>query len=495
MLLGDLAEKAGIQKPDEGACRTDILGITADSRLVKGGFLFAAMPGTRSNGQDFIADALQRGAVAILAAHGTTTPREASCIPVLGTDNPRRDLPRLASAFYARQPETTTAVTGTNGKTSTAVFFRQIMTLLGRRAASLGTLGLTGPDFDCTEGMTTPDPVSLHRLLAMAADRSCSFLCLEASSHGLDQFRLDAVRLKAAAFTNLSRDHLDYHGSMEAYRAAKTRLFTDVLEPGGLAVLNADSPDYGILDAATRKAGRRVWSYGRNGHEIRLLENRASLRGQALSLDVLGNRMDVDLPLTGHFQAMNSLAALGLVLACDRSVTPAAAVATLPRLTGVPGRLEYVGSCADTAAVYVDYAHTPDSLEQAILALRPHTQGRLIVLFGCGGDRDPGKRSLMGEVVHRLADGVILTDDNPRTEDPAAIRADARTGCPDAVEIGDRGEAIRTGIAMLRAGDVLLLAGKGHESGQTIGAITLPFDDRHVAREALKARMLQEMAP
>lgn len=491
MLLGDLAEKAGIRLPPGIDARTEITGLTADSRAVKNGFLFAALPGTQTSGIDFIADAIRRGAGAVLLANNAIPAQGTMAVPAVGTNNPRRDLAYLAAAFYTKQPDVVTAVTGTNGKTSTAVFFRQIMALLGKRAASLGTLGLTGPGFDHAEGMTTPDPVALHRLLAEAASQSCPYLCLEASSHGLDQFRLDAVRVKAAAFTNLSRDHLDYHKSMDSYRAAKSRLFTDVLDAGGIAVLNADSPEFTPLDTATRNAGRTVWSYGEQGHDIRLTECRVYPHGQTLFLQVMGEKGEVDLPLTGSFQAMNALAALGLVLACDPSITPTEAMDTLPRLVGVPGRLEYVGNHAG-AAVYVDYAHTPDSLENAIRALRPHTSGKLIVLFGCGGDRDPGKRSLMGEVVHRLADVVILTDDNPRSEDPATIRAAARVGCPDALEIGDRREAIFAGISMLQTGDVLLLAGKGHESGQTTGDTTVPFDDRTVAREALGTQSVQE---
>lgn len=472
--------------PGGRAADPDIAGLTADSRVVEPGFLFAALPGTRTDGRTFVPQALERGAVALLLPEdGVAAPPHPETVAVVTDPLPRRRFARMAARFYGRQPEVVCAVTGTNGKTSTAVFARQIWETLGRRAASLGTLGLSGTGLDRPGRLTTPDPVQLHALLAEAADAGCVRLCLEASSHGLAQYRLDGVQVRAAAFTNLSRDHLDYHGTEGAYLAAKTRLFTEVLMTEGTAVLNADAPQFPTLRQAALNAGRRVLAYGRNAPEsdIRLHNRAPHHAGQRLTLSVGGRPAVVDLPLVGGFQAMNALAALGLVLATGESGE--SAIKALEGLCGVPGRLEPVGMHRHGGAVYVDYAHTPDALQTVLAALRPHTRNRLIVVFGCGGDRDRGKRPEMGAIAAREADVVVVTDDNPRTEDPAAIRREILTGCPNAVEISDRGDAIRHAVALLAPGDVLLIAGKGHESGQIVGETILPFDDRLEARAAL----------
>ncbi|MGE0726275.1 MAG: UDP-N-acetylmuramoyl-L-alanyl-D-glutamate--2,6-diaminopimelate ligase, partial [Alphaproteobacteria bacterium] len=461
----------------------EISGIAIDSRAVRPGFLFAALPGTATDGRRFIADAVARGAVAVLAPEGTALPPEAGDAVLLTDANPRRRLAFLAAAFHRRQPEVIAAVTGTNGKTSTADFARQMWTAAGRTAASLGTLGIVGPGVSRPGALTTPDPIALHADLAMLAARGIDRLAIEASSHGLDQHRLDGVRVAHAAFTNLTRDHLDYHGTMDAYRAAKLRLFTEVLAPGGTAVLNADSPEFDLLSARARAAGRRVIGYGRAGREIALLADAPHGDGQHLAIAIDGRRHEIDLPLVGGFQAMNALAALGLVLA--DGVAEATALAGLAGLLGAPGRLQRVARLAG-ATVYVDYAHTPDALSTALAAVRPHARGRQVCVFGCGGDRDPGKRAGMGAAVARGAEIAIVTDDNPRTEDPSAIRAAAIAGARAAggapIEIGDRRAAIGAAMDMLAPGDLLVIAGKGHEAGQTIGDRVLPFEDAAVAR-------------
>lgn len=468
----------------QGATDQAITGLSADSRAIGPGMVFAALPGAQADGRDFVPQAVAAGAVAVLAPEGSDLTLPAG-VALLTSPLPRRAFARMAARFAGRQPTTVAAVTGTNGKTSTAVFTQQLWTALGHPAASLGTLGVHGPVFARDGRLTTPDPVLLHAILAEAADAGVDHLCMEASSHGLDQYRLDGVRLAAAAFTNLSRDHLDYHGTMEAYAAAKRRLFSEVLAPGGTAVLNADAPEIDGFRAAAEAAGRTVMTYGTTGADLRLLSRDAHPGGQTLALEVLGSRYAVDLPLVGAFQAMNALAALGLVLATGGDA--GRAVAALEGLAGVPGRMQAVGTVAG-ASVVVDYAHTPDALQVALDALRPHVSGRLAVVFGCGGDRDRGKRPQMGAIATRLADRVIVTDDNPRSEDPAAIRAEILAAAPGAEEIADRHAAIRAAVDGLAAGDVLLIAGKGHETGQIVGATTSPFDDREEARKAVQSR-------
>ena len=463
----------------------EIVGLSADSRAVKPGFLFAALAGTRHKGSDFIADAVRQGAVAVLAAPDAAPAADAFPIALIVDPNPRRRLALMAAQFFGRQPKTVAAVTGTNGKTSVAAFTRQIWIRLGRRAASIGTLGVIADGVANDLHHTTPDPVSLHEALAALADAGISHLALEASSHGLDQSRLDGVAIVAAAFTNLTRDHFDYHPSVDAYFKAKARLFEILLPAGGTAVINADTPEAERLEAIARARGHRLLRFGARGHELALLERRDDSGGQALVLDMLGQRREIFLPLPGAFQASNALAALGLAIGGGEAAD--AALGTLEALRSVRGRLELIGRHPCGAPVYVDYAHTPDGLETVLRALRPYARHRLAVVFGCGGDRDKGKRPLMGQVAATLADSAIVTDDNPRTEEGAAIRRAILATCPAASEIGDRRRAIEAAIAALEAGDALVIAGKGHEDGQIVGATIIPFDDASVAREALCA--------
>jgi UDP-N-acetylmuramoyl-L-alanyl-D-glutamate--2,6-diaminopimelate ligase len=457
----------------------EVSGLTADSREVRPGMLFAALAGSRSDGRRFVADAIAKGAVAVLVE----APLADVALPQVVDPDPRRRLALLAARFYGKQPRCIAAVTGTSGKTSVAGFVRQLWTLLGHKAASLGTLGLIAPDHHAGTGLTTPDPVRLHALLAELAAEGVDHLALEASSHGLDQRRLDGVRILAAAFTNLSRDHFDYHGSFDSYLAAKRRLFGELLPSGGIAVLNADQPEVAALAALCRERGIGVLDYGERAARLRLLARRPAAGGQRLELDLDGRRQTVRTPLVGAFQATNLLAALGLVVAAGED--PDAAIPLLERLEGAAGRLEEVGRHPSGAPVVVDYAHKPDALAQVLDALRPHAAGRLVVVFGCGGDRDPGKRALMGEIAAAKADLAFVTDDNPRGEDPAAIRGAVMAACPGAVEIGDRRAAIRAAIDALRAGDLLVVAGKGHETGQIAGERVLPFDDAEEVRAAL----------
>ncbi len=476
MRLSDLTNGAV-----EGAAGTvEIGGLSVDSRRTRPGDLFAALSGTRLDGFDFIAEAVAKGAVAVLAAPDSRL--DALPVPVLADPEPRHRLARLAARFFAHQPETVVAVTGTNGKTSVVNFTAQLWSGLGLPAASLGTLGVLSGDDEESLAHTTPEPITLHRHLAELADRGIEHLALEASSHGLDQRRLDGVRIEAAAFTNFGWDHLDYHADSEAYLAAKLRLFTVVMGEGGTAVLNADSEVFERLKKTC--AGRRheILSYGGGASDVRLRGLSSDPAGQRLELEVFGIRSEIRLPLMGDFQASNALCALALALATgsDRE----AAIRGLGELEGVPGRLDLVARHRTGAPIYVDYAHKPDALESAIKALRPHVDGRLVLVFGCGGDRDKGKRPEMGRIAARLADRVIVTDDNPRGENPALIRAEVLVGCPGAVEIGDRAEAILAGLAGLEAGDLLLIAGKGHERGQFVGDRVYPFDDSEEARRA-----------
>ncbi len=462
----------------------EITGLTSDSREAKSGDLFAALPGTRTDGARFIREAVAKGAAAVLTSDRVAA--STLSVPVIVDPTPRRRLALIAARFHAPQPKTIAAVTGTNGKTSVATFTRQIWTQHGWRAASLGTIGIVGPDFERPGSLTTPDPVVLHRELSALARKGIDHVAIEASSHGLDQFRLDGLALAAAAFTNLTRDHLDYHVDMAAYFAAKRRLFAELLPPGGTAVLNADVSEGRTLAALAVVRGQHVLLFGHSEDaELRLLEAQPEGAGQRLSIDVLGTRHTLALPLIGKFQAMNALAALGLAIATG--VPANAGVAALERLEGAPGRMEHVASRANGAPIIVDYAHTPDALETALAALRPHCRGRLVLVFGCGGDRDPGKRPQMGAIAARLADHVIVTDDNPRSEDAGMIRRAILAACSDAREIGDRAVAIREGAAMLGPSDLLLLAGKGHERGQIVGSKVLPFSDAEVARAAAAA--------
>ncbi len=460
----------------------EIKGLTADSRAVQPGFLFAALPGGRAHGRDFIPEALQRGAVAILADPGTALPRPDAA--VLVTDpNPRRRLALMAAVFYRAQPGVIAAVTGTSGKTSVVDFTRQIWKALGLKSASLGTLGMIAPGQVEPLSLTTLDPVALHQRLDGLARSGIDHLAIEASSHGLDQHRLDGVRVTAAAFTNISHEHLDYHGSMAAYLAAKKRLFAELLPAGAPTVVNADAPEFREIEELARARGCPVLGYGRGCAQLRLDRREPLAAGQALTISVEGTRYEVLFPVPGAFQAMNALAALGLVLASGED--PARAAPALAALKGVRGRIQHVAMHPSGARIYVDYAHKPDALETVLDALRPHASGRLVLVFGCGGERDRAKRPLMGAIATRLADRVIVTDDNPRSEDPGAIRREILAGAPQAVEIGDRGQAIRTAIEDLVAGDILIIAGKGHETGQIVGSKVLAFDDAETARAVI----------
>jgi len=476
-----------------------VTGMTADSRAVRPGMLYAALPGTRADGRAFISDAVARGAAAVLAPVGTAWPVGVPVRPMILDAEPRRALARLAALQAGPQPERIVAVTGTNGKTSTAEFLRQILAGSGVEAASLGTLGLiTRTSQGCTlgaqrvpaelrvllrnPGLTTPDPVELAETLAALARDGAQAVALEASSHGLDQFRLDGVRLAAAGFSNLTRDHLDYHGTMEAYRAAKLRLF-DALLPAGAPAVASASLDAATMDALRGIAARRglaLHRVGEDGDLLRLLRATPQPGGQVLEIDAGGVRREVVLALPGRFQADNALLAAGLAIVTGT----ADALDRLPALRGVRGRMELAATLPNGAAVYVDYAHTPDALDRLLSALRPHTAGRLHVVFGAGGDRDPGKRPLMG-VAARAADRAIVTDDNPRSEDPAAIRRAILAALPGAVEIGDRAAAIAAAMDGLAPGDVLVVAGKGHEQGQAVGGAVLPFDDASIVRGLL----------
>ena len=469
---------------------TEVTGITVDSREVKAGFVFVAIPGTRLDGADFAQYAVRQGAVAVIATKDGVKRAKATMggllkVPFLICRNPRAELARLAALWYGTQPETMVAVTGTNGKTSVAQFVQQIWRADGRAAAALGTTGVIGEGFEEPLSMTTPEPLTLHALLARLAEKGCTHASMEASSHGLAQHRLDGVRLAAAALTNITRDHMDYHADHDAYVAAKLRLFDELLPPDGVAVLNGDDAAFPLARVAA--AGREIITVGRSA-EAALRLTGASFRryGQDITVGWKGEEHKISLSLIGDFQAQNVLSAAALALATGTSAE--AVFAALPKLTGVRGRMERAAIRENGAAIYVDYAHTPDALATAIDALRPHCQGRLIVVFGAGGDRDPGKRVMMGMAVAKRADSAIVTDDNPRSEDPAAIRKAVLAGCPEADEIGDRTAAILAGIDALKApGDCLLIAGKGHEQGQEVAGKVLPFDDVEQARAAVTA--------
>jgi len=456
-----------------------ITGLASDSRKVLPGDLFFALPGTRVDGSAYMAEAVRRGAVAVLARPDAraAVPEAVAFLP---HPDPQRALAQVARRFFGEGPAVRVAVTGTNGKTSVADMTRQIFTLLGARAASLGTLGVIAPGGRTDLGMTSPDTLTFQRTLHDLASDGVSHLAFEASSHGLHQHRVDGARVRCAAFTNLTHDHLDYHGTMEAYLAAKARLFCELLADGGTAVVNADDPCAAVFASIAWTRGLPVLSVGTAGESLRLTERRIDGEGQVLTIVQEGRTFDVRLPLMGAFQASNALVAAALAMG-----TGAVAEQVLPllaRLQGVPGRLERAATTRSGAPVIVDYAHTPDGLRAALEALRPHAANRLILVFGCGGDRDAAKRPVMGEIAQRMADVVIVTDDNPRSEDAARIRRAILDKAPDAREIGDRREAIGAAMAQAGAGDVVLLAGKGHESGQIVGNTVHPFDDRAVAR-------------
>lgn len=455
-----------------------VTGFALDHRNVARGSVFGAFRGAAANGEDYIPEAVERGAVAVVARPDATVPD----VPHIADAQPRARFAALAAKFYAPYPETVVAVTGTNGKTSTVEMTRQIWRMLGHRSASIGTLGVTTGDDQVKTGLTTPDIVTFLHNLAGLKRMGIGHVAYEASSHGLDQHRCEGVPLSAAAFTNFSRDHLDYHGTMERYFEAKMALFERLLPPGRPAVVWTDDAKSAEVIERCRAAGHEVLTVGRRGEAIRLGEQVPTPLGQTLMLERDGKAVKLALPLIGAYQAANVLTAAGLVLATGGAWD--AVYSAMQRVAPVRGRLERAVITKAGAPVYVDYAHTADALEAAIAALRPHVEGKLITVFGAGGDRDQGKRPEMGAVAARESDVVIVTDDNPRGEDPAAIRAAILIAAPGAIEIPGRREAIAEAIGMAAAGDIILLAGKGHETGQIIGDLVLPFDDALVARES-----------
>lgn len=450
-----------------------ISGVTNDSRTVSEGDLFAALPGSVVDGGKFVNDAVEKGAAAILMAAGDQA--QAIDVPVIQDKNPRKKYAEIAAAFAGPQPDCQVAVTGTNGKTSVADFTRQIWQAQGFGAASIGTLGLRSTAFNSEGGLTTPDPVQLHALMAKLKAAGVGKVAVEASSHGLDQHRLDGMTLRAAAFTNLTRDHLDYHKTEHAYFYAKARLFGDLLAPGALAVINVDSAWGSTLDdLAWGRSLERLTVGFEKAADLQVLSIRANPLGQVVELDIRGARKVFNMPLIGDFQVMNGLAAAGLASAGNVSIEDA--VGALETLQGVPGRLELIGE-KNGAAMYVDYAHTPDGLRTVLLAARAHEPARLHVVFGCGGDRDAGKRPQMGHVAAELADAVYVTDDNPRTENAATIRSEIMAACPGAIEIADRASAINAAAAAANSGDMIIVAGKGHETGQILADKTIDYSD------------------
>ncbi|MGB8575372.1 MAG: UDP-N-acetylmuramoyl-L-alanyl-D-glutamate--2,6-diaminopimelate ligase [Pseudolabrys sp.] len=459
-------------------------GVTADSRKVKPGFLFVAIAGAKADGVHFARQAVNAGAIAVAAEQRPEALSDA--VAFIRVNNPRRTLALAAAKFFPRQPKTIAAVTGTSGKTSVAAFTRQIWSTLGYQAASIGTIGVVSPKGERYGSLTTPDPIELHRTLDQLAGEGVTHLALEASSHGLDQHRLDGVRIAAGAFTNLSRDHLDYHPTIEAYLAAKLHLFENLIVAGGTAVIGVDDCYAGQVVDIAKKRGLKIIAVGEHGADIKLVSGSIDGFAQMITVAHDGRTYKVRLPLVGAFQVQNAGIAAGLAIATGAE--PARVFAALEKLTGAKGRLELAGT-RNGAPIFIDYAHKPDALKKALESLRPYARGKLIVVFGAGGDRDTGKRSIMGRIAAENADRVIVTDDNPRSENPAAIRAAILADAPGAAEISDRAEAIRTAIAELEAGDALLIAGKGHEAGQIIGDRTVPFSDHGAVAAALQGKV------
>jgi UDP-N-acetylmuramoyl-L-alanyl-D-glutamate--2,6-diaminopimelate ligase len=479
--LRDLLPEAAI---DARQAAIEIAGMAADSRKIKPGFLFVAIAGAKADGAHFAKQAVRAGAVAVIAEQRPDgLPDTVVYVPA---SNARRTLSLAAARFYPRQPQIIAAVTGTSGKTSVAAFTRQIWSTLGFQSASIGTVGIVSPKGERYGSLTTPDPVELHHTLDQLAAEAVTHLALEASSHGLDQHRLDGVRISAGGFTNLSRDHLDYHPDIEAYLAAKLRLFEDLIVAGGTAVVGVDDRYGGQVVEASRKRRLKVMTVGEHGEDIKLTGG--TIDGFAQVVDIVhgGHTCKVKLPLVGAFQVQNAGVAAGLAIATGAE--PALTFAALEHLAGAKGRLELVGS-RNGAPIFIDYAHKPDALRKALASLRPYAKGKLTVVFGAGGDRDSGKRPIMGRVAVEGADKVIITDDNPRSENPAAIRAAILADAPGAAEIGDRSEAIRKAIADLKSDDVLLIAGKGHETGQIVGDRILPFSDHETVVSALQGKV------
>ncbi len=461
-----------------------VSAITADSRRAAAGSAFFAIAGAKSDGSKFAKDAVARGAIAVIG-EGQSPADLPAQVTYVRVDDVRRALALAAAKVFPKQPRTIVAVTGTNGKTSVASFVRQIWAGLGKQAASVGTIGLVSPSGETSGSLTTPDPVALHELLDKLAGQGVTHMAMEASSHGLDQRRLDGVKLSAGAFTNLTRDHLDYHATFDDYRAAKMRLFDTLLVPGTAAVFDSDEDDAKLVAEIAKRRGLNPIGVGRNGNDLKLLS--AEVDGFAQRLEILagGQKYEVRLPLVGAFQVSNALVAAGLAIATGGN--SAAVLQAVANLQGASGRLELAGK-KNGAPIFIDYAHTPDALENALAALRPYVDGALTVVFGAGGDRDPGKRPLMGAAAAKGADRIYVTDDNPRSEDPAIIRRAIIAAAADAIEIGDRTEAIRTAVQALEPGDVLLIAGKGHETGQILRDRTIPYTDHAAVKAALEGK-------
>ncbi|MEP1932816.1 MAG: UDP-N-acetylmuramoyl-L-alanyl-D-glutamate--2,6-diaminopimelate ligase [Roseibium sp.] len=474
------------KKLPETAKGLTISGLTADSRKVEPGFLFAAFKGSAVDGTQFVAKAVAAGAVAVLCtsdAVDDVRSKVPATTVVIATDEPRLTFAKMAARFYGAQPDTVVAVTGTAGKTSVAHFVRQIFQAAGHPAASFGTLGTIKPDGQSYGGLTTPDPVALHKELAELEREGVNHAALEASSHGLDQYRLDGVRLTSAAFTNLGRDHMDYHPTIEDYLQAKLRLFKELLPDGGAIVVDPEEKYASRVLAVAEQRGLRVFSVGETGRDLHLTGISQSGAEQILTLQTTRGEHIVALPLIGRFQVSNALIAAGLAITAGLDID--IVLRALENLKGAPGRLELAGKTASGGLVFVDYAHKPDALDKALAALKPFAKGKLSVVIGAGGDRDPGKRSIMGDVADKHANLVIVTDDNPRSEDPASIRKQVLAGAPMGLEIGDRYDAIFEGVKRLKSGDILCVAGKGHETGQIVGDTVIPFSDHDAVARAI----------
>lgn len=473
----------GIKTAQDYNCEIDILSITQNSQNVTPNGLFIALSGKTQDGKKYIPDAIKRGAAAVVYdGEYDTASQNAVFIKLIG--DMRSNIAKIAHNFYPQIPALISAITGTNGKTSIADFTRQMMTFLGYHSASIGTIGVVSDVMENIETLTTPDSITLHQILSRLANAGVDYVSMEASSVGIEQYRMDNIKIKTAGFTNLTQDHLDYHLNMQNYFNAKKLLFSRLLSPDGTAVLNADTEQFAELKSICEQRKITVWSYGKNGCELKLLNTIPQPQGQIITVSIFGKEYTINLPLIGHFQAMNILCALGMVCSLNNGFNEKL-LEILPKIKGACGRLDLVGSLPNGASVYVDYAHTPDALENVLKTMRHHTQNNLWVLFGCGGDRDKLKRPIMGEIAAQLADKIIITDDNPRSEDAAQIRKEIIAKCPNAVEIGDRIKAIEYAISHLESGDMLVLAGKGHETGQKIGDTIIPMNDIIEAKRIL----------
>lgn len=482
MKLSEICAKVGIKGVTSDA---EVMGVSEKSSEIKAGFIFVAIKGTRVDGRDFVSDAVARGAIGVVAESAVSTE-----VPVFVVENARVILAQMADALYPSDSLKKVAITGTNGKTSTVYYVAQIMNALRVCTASMGTIGIESPVYKKEGAMTTPDIVTVHQNLHALQQAGVQVVAMEASSQGLHQERLAGVNFEVAGFSNLTQDHLDYHGSMQAYFAAKKRVFLERMVVGGTVVLNADIAEFDELKGVCEAKGLRVLSYGENGVELKLISRTAMPNGQKIELEILGNRYETQVNIVGDFQISNILCAMGLCIGLG--VPSEKIMGVIKDLTAPAGRLECVGTLPNSAAVYVDYAHTPDALERVLKTMRAHTKNKLVCVFGCGGDRDKSKRPLMGAIVQKYADVAYLTDDNPRGEEAAIIRAEIKAAVPHAIEIGDRHIAIDEAVRGLKEGDVLVIAGKGHEAGQKIGQTVYAFDDKVEAKLAL---LKQEKTP